>query len=100
MLSIFLPFFTFYAVRPSTMCPSVNYLATWEGGVYGASVNYLAAWEWILDGCMSVEYLGGVDPPNIGRMYVRQICGGSTPRKIFDGCMPVKYLGGLHPQNI
>ena len=50
-------------------------------------------------------------------MYVRQIFGGSTPRKyltdvypsniwgvdtskMFDGCMAVKYLGGLQPQNI
>ena len=50
-------------------------------------------------------------------MYVRQIFGGSTPRKyftdvdqsniggvytpkIFDGCMSVKYFGDLHPQSI
>ena len=43
-------------------------------GVYGSE---------ILDGTMSVKYLGG-----------------STPPEIFDGCMSVKYLGGLHLQNI
>ena len=37
----------------------------------------------LIDGCMSVKYLGDLHPP-----------------KMFDGCMSVKYLGGLHPQSI
>ena len=36
----------------------------------------------IIDGCISVKYLG------------------AYTSKSFDGCMSVKYLGGLHPQNI
>ena len=57
---------------------------------------------------MSVKYFGGVDHPNISRMFVRQIFGGSTPPKylmdvvpsniwgvytpkMFDGCGSVKY---------
>ena len=79
------------------------------GRVYSPSENFLATWDWIFDGCMSVKYLGGVDPRNIGRMYVRQTFVGSTPPqyltgvcpsnvwevytpKIFDGCMSVKCL--------
>ena len=70
----------------------------------------------MFDGCMSVKDLGGLQPQNIGRMYVRPIFGWSTREKyltnvdpsniwgvynpkIIDGCMSIKYLGGLHPQN-
>ena len=53
----------------------------------------------IFDGCMSVIYLGGLHPQNIGRMWFGQIFGFYTP-KTFDGCMSVKQLGCLHPRNI
>ena len=36
----------------------------------------------IFDGCMSIKYLGGLDP------------------QMFDGCGSVKYLGGLNLPNI
>ena len=62
------------------------------------------------------QIFGGLHLKNNGRMYVRQIFGGSTPpkkltgvcpsniwgvytSKKFDGCMSVKYLWGLHLQN-
>ena len=71
----------------------------------------------MFDGCMSVKYLGGLHPPNISRMWIRQIFGGLTSPKyftdvclskiwgvytpqVFDGCMSVKSLGGLNPLNI
>ena len=54
----------------------------------------------IIDGCMSVKYLGGLHP----QKYAMDVClsniwGVYTP-EIFDGFITVKYLGGLHLQNI
>ena len=41
MLSIFLPFFTFYAVRPSTMWPKKNPLQVWREGMRISRSHFL-----------------------------------------------------------
>ena len=53
----------------------------------------------IIDGCMSVKYLGGIHPVKyLTVVRPSNIWGVYTP-KIIDGCMSVKYLGGIQPQN-
>ena len=53
----------------------------------------------IIDGCMSVKYLGVYTPKYLADVCPSNIWGVYTS-KIFDGCMSVKYLEGLHLQNI
>ena len=47
----------------------------------------------MFDGHTSVEYFGGVDPPNIGWTYIRKIFGGSTPPKYLTDVCPSNILG-------
>ena len=64
-----------------------------------------------------MKFFGGLQPPNISRMWFREIFGGCRPPKYlteplpsnilgvyspqkFDGWGSVKYFGAVHPQNI